>query len=82
MAATERIHDSILYLYNNHPDIHIDKKDSKIPILSSSVRIVGVYKNIFQIEENVGGEARRHTLPYTDILGKQIAIRELKKSKE
>lgn len=36
-------------------------------------RIVGVYKHIFQVEET-GGEHRRHTLQYADVLLGSVEI--------
>jgi uncharacterized protein Veg len=39
---------------------------------------VGVYKNIFQVEECDGGNAaKRHTFQYRDVLIGQVAIEEL-----
>lgn len=39
--------------------------------------LVGVYKNIFQIEQTVAGRVIRHTYQYGDVLVGHVVIREL-----
>ena len=45
--------------------------------LKEQAVIVGVYSNIFLIEERDSGYPRTHSLQYIDVLTKQIVIAEL-----
>ena len=73
------IKSEIQKLYQTNPHIHITLKMThpKVIVEGAPVVIVGVYKNIFQIEENESGHPRRHTFRYGDVLIGQIVIEEL-----
>ena len=79
MNTTEYIKHEIEKLYNNNPIIHITLKITrpKSELEKSTVKITGVYKNIFQVEENRKGALLRHTFQYSDILIGRVAIEEL-----
>lgn len=67
-------------LYETNPDIHIAVKRMrpKLIVESSPAKIVGVYKNIFQVEERESRKLpTRHTFQYGDVLTGQVIIEEL-----
>ena len=67
-------------LYKTNPDIHIAVKRMrpKLIVESSPAKIVGVYKNIFQIEESVSRKLpTRHIFQYGDVVVGQVVIEEL-----
>lgn len=73
------IKSSIEALYKKDPHIHISVKltHPKVIVEDTVATIVGVYKNIFQIEEKDRGYPERHTFQYGDVLVGNIVIREL-----
>ena len=80
MDYIEQIKNGIERLYRNNPIIHISvcRIHPKIIIEAHPAKIVGVYKNIFQIEELETGKMNaRHTFQYGDILIGQVVIEEL-----
>ena len=80
MDYIEQIKSGIERLYKNDPIIHISvcKMHPKIIIEAQPAKIVGVYKNTFQVGECATGEtSARHTFQYGDILIGQVAIEEL-----
>lgn len=79
MDYIEQIKNGIERLYKTHPNIHISvsRTHPKIIVEKSPAKIVGVYKNIFQIEENNSGSPSRHTFQYGDVLIGQVVIDEL-----
>lgn len=54
--------------HSNHPRINIEK---------SKVRISGVYRNFFTIEDTDCGIIRSHTVMYVDVITKNLYIYEL-----
>ncbi len=79
MTSFEQVRSKIKRLYNANPYIHMNAEFAvpKLPFINATVKIVGVYPNIFQIEENTSGTVQRHTLQYTEVLIKHIVIKEL-----
>ena len=79
MSTVEHIKSEIKRLYKTDPNIHINVKMThpKVIVERTPVKIVGVYKNIFQIEENDSGRSIRHTFQYGDVLMGQVVIEEL-----
>ncbi len=80
MEGVEFIKNSIEQLYKTNPTIHVsvNKTYSKLILKSSPATIVGVYKNIFQIEEHESSKQPiRHTFQYRDVLIGQVVIEEL-----
>ena len=80
MDYIEQIKVGIEKLYKTNPNIHISvrKTHPKVIVDASPAKIVGVYKNIFQVEECESGKMpTRHTFQYVDILIGQVVIEEL-----
>ena len=79
MNDIEYIKSGIEKLYKTNPNIHISvsKTHPKVIVDASHVKIVGVYKNIFRIEECEGKRPRCHIVQYGDILIGQVKINEL-----
>ena len=80
MDSMDYIKSGIEKLFKTNPNIHISvsKTHPKVIVDASPAKIVGVYKNIFQVEECEGGKMpTRHTFQYGDILIGQVVIEEL-----
>ena len=74
MSTVEHIKSEIKRLYETNPNIHISVKMThpKVIVEGTPAKLVGVYKNIFQIEENDSGHTNRHTFQYGDVLIGQV----------
>lgn len=79
MTELENIRLKIKDLYNAAERIHVDFTSAyqKPPLKNVPAELIGVYPHIFCIVEKSAGCARRHTLQYTDVVTKQIIIKEL-----
>lgn len=79
MDKLDHIKDSIEKLYKTDPCIHISLRLSrpKIVVDKTPAVIVGVYRNIFQIEESSNGRPARHSFQYGDVLIGHVVIHEL-----
>jgi len=80
MGYIEDIKNGVEELYKTKPDIHIsvNKVRPKIVVTEAPAKIVGVYRNIFQVEEcETGKLPARHTFQYGDVLVGQVVIEEL-----
>ena len=80
MDYIEQIKNEIERLYKTNPNIHISvsRAHPKVIVEKSPAKIIGVYKNIFQVAECEPGKiAARHTIQYGDILIGQVVIEEL-----
>ena len=79
MNEIQQIRQRILERYQLDPKIRINVSIAKpkLHLNDVPVQITGVYANIFQIEEVTDGQARRHTLQYTDVLTHNIEILDL-----
>ncbi len=79
MTALTLLRQQIRKLYTDNPNIHISGViiTPKTIFSNTPVKLVGVYPSLFEIEENLNGTTKRHTLPYTDVLIKHIVIEEL-----
>ena len=80
MNYIEEIKSGIEKLYKTNQKVHIStiRTRPKRIVTSSPAKIVGVYENIFQVEECVGGKVpTRHTFQYGDVLIGQVMIEEL-----
>lgn len=80
MDSMDYIKSGIEKLFKTNPNIHISvsKTHPKVIVDASPAKIVGVYKNIFQVEECESGKMpTRHTFQYGDILIGQVVIDEL-----
>ena len=76
MYNIPQIQQSILERFQSNPKIRINVNITKPKLRLQNVpaTIVGVYTHIFQIEETLSGQTRRHTLQYTDVLTQNIEI--------
>ena len=79
MNSIDSIKKEIQRLYESNPSIHISVKLTRprLIIENAPVKIIGVYNNIFQIEENRTGHLVRHTLQYSEVLTGNVKISEL-----
>lgn len=79
MKTIDYIKDKIKALFENSPSIHISTTTThpKQTIESAPACIMGVYPNMFRIEEREGGYPRYHSIRYTDVLIGQVRIAEL-----
>lgn len=79
MKNVDYIKSEIERLYKTKPEIHISVKltHPKINVEDAPAKIVGIYRNIFQIEECDSGMPASHTFQYGDVLTGRIVIREL-----
>ena len=80
MDYIEQIKGGIEKLFKTNPNIHISisRTRPKLIVDASPAKIVGVYKNIFQVEECEGGKMpTRHTFQYGEVLIGQVKIEEL-----
>lgn len=79
MNTVDYIKSEIKRLYETAPNVHINVKmaHSKAIEAGTPAKIVGIYKNIFQMEEDCKGKAFRHTFQYGDVLIGQVVIQEL-----
>lgn len=78
IVQLNRIRQHILRLFQTDPHIRINVslKKPKCSLCDVSVKIVGVYPHIFQIEEETSDGRKRYTLQYTDVLLRNIEILE------
>ncbi len=79
MNTIDYIKFEIKKLYEAQTVIHVSITIShpKTEIKNDPAIITGVYSNLFRIEETSTGIPVTHTLKYSDILTKQIAISEI-----
>ncbi len=84
VSVLEQYKEKIEKLYKNNVKIHMDVTLSypRLTLTNEEAVITAVYRNLFQIEESKNGEKNRHTIPYTDLITKQIVIKEIEMSKE
>ena len=79
MDHLDYIKSGIEKLYKTDPNIHISVKFArpKVAVDGTPAVITGVYRNIFQIEENDNGRSVRHSFQYGDVLIGHVVIQEL-----
>lgn len=79
MQTVQIIKRQLTQIYNTNPVIHITMPLSRGLQNSSSkrVRLAGVYRNIFVVQESINGIKKTHTLQYSDVLTNEIEIKEL-----
>lgn len=70
MTQLDMIKKKVAYLYSVSPKIHVNVRlnHPRLELKNDVVKIKGVYKNIFRIEEYTAGVPRTHSLQYVDIL--------------
>lgn len=76
--TVEYIKNGIENLYKTNPNIHISVKlpHSKSPIENSPAKITGVYRHLFQVEEEDNVHIVRHTFQYNEVLVGHVKIEE------
>ena len=75
----EQIRRRISERYRSDPSIRINVslRQPRLHLSDVPVKITGVYRHIFQVEEDSSGQPKRHTLQYTDVLTHNIEILDL-----
>ena len=79
MTILDDIKIKIKKLYENDSEIHLTFISTypKMCLVDEKAKIIGVYKNIFRVEEYSNGVSHIHTFQYADIFTKKIEILEL-----
>jgi len=80
MNRIDNIKSVIEGLYQKNPEIHIavNRVHPRLTVEESPATIVGVYKNIFQVEARENRKRPTvYSLQYGDVLSGQVTIREL-----
>lgn len=79
MNNTELIKKEIERLYNTDQNIHMNINFShpKLKLKGVEGKLVGVYSNIFCVEEYDGKRTKIHSLQYADILLGHVEIVEM-----
>ena len=72
----EQIRQRILERYRSNPSIRIkvSLRRPKLHLNDVPVKITGVYRHIFQVEEDSSGQPKRHALQYADVLTHDIEL--------
>lgn len=80
MTTIDYIKKEIRTFYENGTKVHfnISITHPRIDLRNDPAKITGVYSNLFRVEEYSTGKPVTHTLKYSDILTKQIEIKEIK----
>ena len=79
MNNIDHIKTIIESLYKSDPNIHIsiNRIHPRFNVEKVPAKIVGVYKNIFQVEESEGRKLPVRTFQYGEVLIGQVRIEEL-----
>ena len=72
----QQIRQRISDRYRSDPNIRINVSlcQPKLHLNDVPVKITGVYRHIFQVEEDSSGQPKRHALQYADVLTHDIAL--------
>ena len=62
------------YLSDPNIRINVSLRQPRLHLCDVPVRITGVYRHIFQVEEDSSGQPKRHALPYADVLTHDIEL--------
>ena len=54
--------------------INVSLRQPKLRLSNVPVKITGVYRHIFQVEEDSSGQPKRHALQYADVLTHDIEL--------
>jgi len=62
--------------YRSDPNIRINVslRQPRLHLNNVPVKITGVYRHIFQVEEDSSGQPKRHALQYADVLTHDIEL--------
>ena len=80
MKELDNIKSGIKKLFDTGAYIHVNISMTrpKLIVKNASVKIVGVYPHMFQVEETAGERPARYSLQYNAVLIGQVVIPELK----
>ena len=67
----EQIRQRISERYRSDPNI---LRQPRLRLSNVPVKIAGVYRHIFQVEEYSSGQPKRHALQYADVLTHDIEL--------
>lgn len=72
----EQIRQRLLERYRSDPNIRINVslRQPRLHLRDVPVKITGVYRHIFQVEETSSGQPKRHALQYADVLTHDIEL--------
>lgn len=75
----QQIRQRISERYRSDPNIRINVSlwQPRLHLCDVPVRITGVYRHIFQVEEDSSGQPKRHALQYADVLTHDIELLDL-----
>ena len=75
----QQIRQRISERYRSDPNlrINVSLRQPRLHLNDVPVRITGVYRHIFQVEEDSSGQPKRHVLQYADVLTHDIEILDL-----
>ena len=75
----QQIRQRISERYRSDPNIRINVslRQPRLHLCDVPVRISGVYRHIFQVEEDSSGQPKRHALQYADVLTHDIELLDL-----
>ena len=75
----QQIRQRISERYRSDPSIRINVslRQPRLHLCDVPVRITGVYRHIFQVEEDSSGQPKRHALQYADVLTHDIELLDL-----
>ena len=62
------------YLSDPNIRINVSLRQPRLHLNDVPVRITGVYRHIFQVEEDSSGQPKRHALQYADVLTHDIEL--------
>ena len=54
--------------------INVSLRQPRLHLRDVPVKITGVYRHIFQVEEDSSGKPKRHALQYADVLTHDIGL--------
>ncbi len=79
MTEIDTIKKRLLRLYKTNPEIHIDVSFTRPKVSGNHIpaRILGVYTNLFTIEEGSSGRMQTRSIKYSDIITGSISVAEL-----
>ena len=72
----QQIRQRISKRYRNDPNIRINVslRQPRLRLNNVPVKITGIYRHIFQVEEDSSGQFKRHALQYADVLTHDIEL--------
>ena len=75
----QQIRQRISERYRSDPNIRINVslRQPRLHLCDVPVRITGVYRHIFQVEEDSSGQPKRHALQCADVLTHDIELLDL-----